>query len=141
MAARKRTDPFAKLSPEEKARYGPAEEWDIEGYVGPRGRASDSAQFSLRVPKTEFDALRKLADARGMTFSDVVREAIAHFMSAAPQHRLSNVTLRISSKDVGVIYASEQFIPDRTVYGAEPQPRLEIRANAKAEVREAPATV
>src|SRR5437868_6657633 len=51
-------EPFASMSPEERARYGPPEEWQDEGYVPPRNRAPETAQFSIRLPRTEFLALR-----------------------------------------------------------------------------------
>src|SRR5438093_2958 len=99
-----RTDPFSKLSKDEQLHYGPAEEWDIRGFVGPKVKAGERAQFSLRVPLGEYEALRNLARSQGVTFSDVVREAIDRYVNAQP--RLTNVVLRISTKDVGPIYTS-----------------------------------
>lgn len=116
-------NPFPAMSPDERARYGEPEEWRTEGYVGPRNRSSDTAQFSLRLPRSEFRALRSLAERREVSFSDVVRDALARYLADAGRPRLTNVTIRISSREVGLI-SSEQISPDRTAYRTEPSPEV-----------------
>lgn len=55
---------------------GDASVWEQAGKLR-RGRRSTGAQFSLRLDEQQIGALRRIARERGMTFSEVVRDAIA----------------------------------------------------------------
>ncbi len=110
---------FEKMSPQERARYGNADEWRLEGHVGPRPRSSDTAQFSLRVPRAELDALRNLAVHQGVTFSELVRQAIATQLGP-PAHQETQWRIRITSSNIREIsYRSDEILRDRTSYAAD----------------------
>jgi hypothetical protein len=109
---------FEKMTPQERARYGAPEEWQLEGRVGPRPRSSDTAQFSLRLPRAELEALRNLAVHRGLTFSELVREAIGSQLRPA-QHE-TQWRVRITSSNIREIsYRSDEIVRDRTSYAAD----------------------
>lgn len=109
---------FEKMTPGERARYGTPDEWQLEGRVGPRPRSSETAQFSLRIPRAELDALRSLASNRGVTFSELVREAIGSQLR--PSTPETQWRLRISSSNIREIsYRSDEIVRDRTSYAAD----------------------
>lgn len=116
---------FDKMTPEERHRYGEPSEWRLEGRVGPRARGGDTAQFSVRVPRGEVEALRNLAAHRGVTFSELVREAIASQLRP-PARDETQWLFRITSSRVREIsYRSDEIVRDRTTYiadGATQQP-------------------
>lgn len=126
---RQRTkDPFEQLSAEEKAHYGNPEDWELQGYVGPRSPAGESAQFSLRVPADDLMRLRSVARERGMTFSALAREALVSYSrSSALAHPAAEApAVRISSSRGLVVYVSSEFTPDRTGYGGNSGPSFEV---------------
>lgn len=108
---------FEKMTPSERARYGDPDEWQLEGSVGPRPR-SETAQFSLRIARRELEALRNLAAHRGVTFSELVRDAIAGQLRPPAQE--AHWRLRITSSNVREIsYRSDEIVRDRTSYAAD----------------------
>jgi hypothetical protein len=109
---------FEKMTPSERARYGSPDEWQLEGSVGPRPRSTETAQFSLRIARRELEALRNLAAHKGVTFSELVREAIASQLHP-PAHE-THWRLRITSSNVREIsYRSDEIVRDRTSYAAD----------------------
>jgi hypothetical protein len=117
---------FAKMTPEERARYGDADDWQFEGHVGPRSRSAETAQFSLRVPRAELEALRNLAAHHGVTFSEFVRQTIASQLRPDTAVRASSAQpdmrwrLRITSANVNTIsFRSDEILRDRTAYVAD----------------------
>lgn len=126
---------FDKMTPEERDRYGDPGEWRLEGRVGPRVRARDTAQFSLRVPRGELEALRNLAAHRGVTFSELVREAIASQLRPSATDE-AQWLFRITSSNVREIsYRSDEIVRDRTTYIADivtqqPQPSTGVPQSA-----------
>lgn len=110
---------FEKMTPSERARYGDPDEWHLEGSVGPRPRTAETAQFSLRIPRRELEALRNLAAHRGVTFSELVREAIASQLRPPNAHG-AQWRLRITTSNVReVSYRSDEIMRDRTSYAAD----------------------
>jgi hypothetical protein len=109
---------FEKMTPSERARYGGPEEWHLEGRVGPRSRSAETAQFSLRIPRPELEALRNLAVHRGVTFSALVRQAISGQLRSSTYE--TQWRLRITSSNVHEIsYRSDEIVRDRTSYAAD----------------------
>jgi hypothetical protein len=119
MARQNRTDPFAALSPEERAHFGPAEEWELAGYSPPRARTDEMRQFSLRVPTADLRALRDLAEQRGVRFSVVVRDAIENYVGSSSSTSAPNA-LRISVRSVSAVFPRPPLQVDRQTYADAP---------------------
>ena len=75
------TDEFADLTADERALVGDPAEWVTETVVPSRPK-STTAMFSLRVDRATFEALGELAQRRGLTFSEVAREALRQYVGS-----------------------------------------------------------
>jgi antitoxin component of RelBE/YafQ-DinJ toxin-antitoxin module len=75
------SDEHADLTPDERALVGNPADWLTDAVVPARPK-STTAMFSLRVDRRTFDALSDMADRRGLTFSEVVREALRQYVDS-----------------------------------------------------------
>ena len=75
------TDEYADLTPDERALIGQPVDWVTEAIVPTRPK-STTAMFSLRVDRRTFDALGEIAERRGLTFSEVAREALRQYVES-----------------------------------------------------------
>ncbi len=78
---------FDHLSPQEREVVGePADyDWDNAIELPARRRKSETAQFSLRVDRDIQDAMARLAQERGMTFSEAARDALRAYVGRRPR--------------------------------------------------------
>ena len=101
------TNEHADLTPDERALVGNPADWVTEALVPARPK-STTAMFSLRVDRRTFEALGDIAERRGLTFSEVAREALRHYVDSGG--RLISIS------------AHELIIEAETVRVVEPKP-------------------
>lgn len=101
------TDEYADLTPDERALVGNPAEWVTEAVVPARPK-STTAMFSLRVDRRTFEALSDIAERRGLTFSEVARDALRQYVDSGG--RLISIS------------AHELIIEAETVRLVEPKP-------------------
>jgi hypothetical protein len=101
------TDEYADLTPDERALIGTPADWVTEAVVPARPK-STTTMFSLRVDRRTFDALGDIAERRGLTFSEVAREALRQYVDSGG--RLISIS------------AHELIIQAETVRMVEPKP-------------------
>jgi antitoxin component of RelBE/YafQ-DinJ toxin-antitoxin module len=75
------TDEQAGLTPAERALIGSPADWVTEGVVPARPKSA-TTMFSLRVDRRTFDALSDIAARRGLTFSEVARDALRQYVDS-----------------------------------------------------------
>jgi hypothetical protein len=92
-----------ELSPRERTVVGDADayDWDAATRLPARERPAVT-QFSLRVDKALFEDLQTLARERGVTLSDVAREALERFVRAGGRPAITNVQVSFPS-DSGLL--------------------------------------
>lgn len=74
---------FDHLSPEERAVVGEPQDYDWENAVDLPARQRPAAtQFSLRVEESLLHQLQAIARERGVTVSEVAREALGQFVES-----------------------------------------------------------
>ncbi len=76
---------FDHLSPQERAVVGDPSEYDWDDPITPPPAQPKSSrtQFSMRVDQVLFDRISAVAELRGVSFSDVVRQAITDALDDA----------------------------------------------------------
>ncbi len=95
------------LTPDERVLIGDPADWVTEAIVPARPK-STTAMFSLRVDRRTFEALSDMADRRGLTFSEVAREALRQYVDSGG--RMISIS------------AHELVIEAQTVRLVEPKP-------------------
>jgi antitoxin component of RelBE/YafQ-DinJ toxin-antitoxin module len=91
------------LTDAERTLIGNPDNWVSEQAVPARARSS-TAMFSLRVDRATFEALGQLAELRGLTFSEVARDALRQYV-ATGGHPVSIAvgSLTIEAESVNVV--------------------------------------
>lgn len=112
---------FDRLSAAERAVVGEPGDYDWEHPIDPppakrRGR---TAQFSLRADQRVIDALSREADERGVSFSDVVREALEGYLEM--ESAATHVTAVYSVANAKVILHGNQRAGWSATHGTDPQ--------------------
>jgi hypothetical protein len=75
------TDEYADLTPDERALVANPAEWATDAVIPARPK-STTAMFSLRLDRRTFEALSDMAERRGLTFSEVAREALRQYVDS-----------------------------------------------------------
>ena len=78
---------FDHLSPQEREIVGDPADYDWESAIElpARRRRSETAQFSLRVERDIQDALARIAQEQGMSFSEAARDALRAYVGRRPR--------------------------------------------------------
>jgi predicted DNA-binding protein len=110
---------FDGLSPAERAVVGSPEDYGelVRGRAGVR---SESAQFSVRIERSEMEALQLIARRRGITFSQAVREAIDRYVGAGGYPGITN--LQFSGDALRVIRLEGAELPRLQPNRGQPLP-------------------
>jgi hypothetical protein len=100
---RQKRQAFDHLSPRERAVVGDSDDyaWDAAVSLPARERPAVT-QFSLRVDRVLHDGLQALAKERGVTLSDVAREALERFVRAGGRPAITNVQVSFP-RDAGLL--------------------------------------
>lgn len=88
---------FDHLSAEERAVVGDPDEYQNAARLPARSVRTETAQFSLRLPRTEFIALQELAARKGVSFSEVAREALSRYVQSGGAPGLTSITIARSA--------------------------------------------
>jgi antitoxin component of RelBE/YafQ-DinJ toxin-antitoxin module len=116
----RRTD----LTPDEQALVGNAADWVTEAVVPPRSK-STTAMFSLRVDRRTFEALSDMAERRGLTFSEVAREALRQYVDSGGRLiSISATDLFIEAETIHFVEAKAQGKREGKVFAGKRQARL-----------------
>jgi len=75
------TNDNSDLTADERALIGTPADWVTDAVVPARPK-STSAMFSMRVDRQTFDAIGEMAEGRGLTFSEVAREALRQYVDS-----------------------------------------------------------
>lgn len=121
-----------ELSPRERAVVGDSDAYDWDGAISLPARERPAVtQFSLRVERGLFDDLQSLARERGVTLSDVAREALERFVRAGGRPAITNVQVSFP-KDSGllvqVVGTRAELSPSRR--SASPDERVPVIAGS-----------
>lgn len=107
---------FDHLSEAEREVVGSPDDYDWDHALGlpARRRRSVSAQFSVRIDRTDMDAIQAIAATRGITFSEAVRDAIRRYVAAGGSPALTNIHVSVGS--IGILRSegrSAELQPNR----------------------------
>jgi hypothetical protein len=120
--ARVRRQTFNHLTEGERAIVGDPDDYAWADAVKVSRRpGADTTQFSLRVDVSQMRALEGLAKSRGVTFSEVVRDAISRY--------LTGTTARVELYDVTSAGISVYNAPDAFAGAAAHWPEAEAIAS------------
>lgn len=105
---------FDHLSPEERAVVGdPGDyDWDDQVQPGPPQPRGGRTQFSMRLDQVLYDRIAAIASARGVSFSDIVREALLQTANGVGPARPAQM---LSFGGAGRIMTTEHLSIARTV--------------------------
>jgi predicted HicB family RNase H-like nuclease len=81
------------LKQRDRAIIGTEDDWGEAEEIRRSPRRQGGAQFSLRIDRSQIEALRHVADAQGISFSDAARNAIREYVSGHDRS-VQNVTSR-----------------------------------------------
>lgn len=123
---------FEHLSPRERAAVGGPDDydWDAAGVLPARERPAVT-QFSLRVDRVLYDDLQTLAKERGVTLSDVAREALERFARAGGRPAITNVQVSFP-RDAGLLVqvAGSRAELSSNRRAASPDERVPLKADS-----------
>lgn len=112
---------FDHLSAAERAVVGDPEDYDWEHPIeaSPARRKARSAQFSIRADQRVIDALSRVADEQGVSFSDVVREALEGYLEG--ETATTHLTAVYSVANAKVILHGSRRATWSPTRGTDPQ--------------------
>jgi hypothetical protein len=121
---------FDRLSPEEREVVGDPEDYDWAHPIVPPPAARERTQFSMRVEAALYAELLNSAQARGLRFSDVVREALEAYIGrgrksvtgTAPAYSISGASIIVSSDPGGWSPTTRGVDPERLETKQVPPP-------------------
>ena len=117
------TDDDTALTPDERILVGTAGDWVTEAVIPARPKSA-SAMFSLRVDRQTFDALGGMAEGRGLTFSEVAREALRQYVDSGGR------MISISTRELTIEAETVRFLepaPTRGRLTKPDKPRRQAR--------------
>ena len=123
---------FEHLSSRERAVVGSPDDYDWDAAVSLPARERPAVtQFSLRVEQALFDGLQAIAKERGVTLSDVAREALERFVRAGGRQAVSNVQVSFR-RDTGLLVqvAGSRAELSTSRRAASPDERLTVVASS-----------
>ena len=111
---------FDHLSQDERRAIGNPDDYDWENALDlpARARRSETAQFSLRISRTDMGAVQAIAARHGIKFSEAVRDAIRRYIASGGSPALTNIQVSVGS--IGILRSegrTAQLQPNRAEPG------------------------